>query len=110
MHLDITENVVNFKPQSSFFILVSAANGLVKPSHVFLGELIRIFVKFLIVISTTHKVLGHVLGIQVLLLPILRAHVANSVVSYFSRRPATGLSYGILRLQNSMYLVKYFNL
>ena len=63
-----------------------------------------------IVVSTTHKVLGHVLGLQDLLLPILREHVANSVCSLFFSPPAAGLSYGILRLQNNMYLVIYFNL
>ena len=39
-----------------------------------------------IVVSTTHKVLGHVLGLQDLLLPIFREHVANSVCSLFFRR------------------------
>ena len=55
-----------------------------------------------IVVSTTHKVLGHVLGIQDLLLPILREHVANSVCSLFFSPPAPGISYGILRFQNNI--------
>ena len=39
-----------------------------------------------IVVSTTHTVLGPVLGVNDLLLPILREHVANSVCSLFFRR------------------------